>query len=129
MSDAHPPIKNAAELLEKYAAGERTFTGAELGAVDLRAANLRGVDLSYADLSAANLSQTNLRGADLSYANLSEANLQSSDLRGASLIGTDLRAALLETADLKEADYDPVTTRFPQGFDPVYAGMKADQEV
>ena len=43
------------------------------------------------------------------------------------LIGTDLRNARLAGANLAEADYDPEATRFPEGFDPTTAGLKADR--
>jgi len=126
MSEVIPnPIASAADLLNQYIAGKRDFTSIELSAVDLRSANLKGADLSYAELSGADLSGANLRGVDLSYANLSETNLNGANLRGAILIGTDLRHTKLETADLREADYDPDTTHFPPGFDPMQAGMRS----
>ena len=126
MSEAIPnSMTDVAELLNQYAAGKRNFTSIELSAVDLRTANLKGADLSYAELSGTDLSGANLRGVDLSYANLNQANLSGANLRGAILIGTDLRHAKLETADLREADYDPDTTHFPPGFDPIQAGMRS----
>jgi len=128
MSEVIPnPIANATELLNQYAAGKRDFTRIELSVVDLRSANLKGADLSYAELGKADLSGANLRGVDLGYANLNEANLSGTNLRGAILIGTDLRHAKLEAADLREADYDPDTTHFPPGFDPMQAGMRSDR--
>lgn len=128
MSEAIPnSITDIAELLNQYAAGKRDFTSIELSAADLRTTNLKGADLSYAELSSADFSGANLRGVDLSYANLNEANLNGANLRGAILIGTDLRHAKLETADLREADYDPDTTHFPPGFDPIQAGMRPDR--
>lgn len=128
MSEVIPnPINDAAELVSQYTAGKRDFTSIELSAVDLRNANLKGADLSYAELGKADLSGANLRGVDLSYANLNEANLSGANLRGAILIGTDLRHAELDAADLREADYDPDTTHFPPGFDPIQAGMRSDR--
>lgn len=126
MSEVIPnAIANTVELLNQYAVGKRDFTSIELSGVDLRSANLKGADLSYAELSGTNLSGANLRGVDLSYANLNQANLSEANLRGAILIGTDLRHAKLETADLREADYEPDTTHFPPGFDPIQAGMRS----
>lgn len=120
-------IATAADLLQAYAAGQRNFEYVILADTDLMGADLKGCDFSYADFSGANLSQANLRGADLSYANLSEANLTEADLRGAMLIGTDLRTATITAAQFHQADYDPQETHFPQGFDPVQQGLKADR--
>ena len=78
--------------------------GANLSYADLRGANLRGADLSYADLRGADLSSANLRGADLRGANLSSANLRGADLRGANLSYADLRNADLRNADLRSAN-------------------------
>ncbi|MBN3923760.1 pentapeptide repeat-containing protein, partial [Nostoc sp. NMS4] len=49
---------NRDELLKRYAAGERDFSG-----VDLSRANLYGIDLSSANLSRANISHANLGDA------------------------------------------------------------------
>jgi len=56
----------AAELLDKYANGERDFSGANLSGVDLYNANLIGANLSGANLSGADLYNANLIGANLS---------------------------------------------------------------
>jgi uncharacterized protein YjbI with pentapeptide repeats len=92
-------LLTAAQLLERYAAGERRF---------------RQIQLKKADLNRANLALIDLRGADLSYANLREADLSSADLRGACLDGVDFykanlsrtnfEGASLEKTNLKEAN-------------------------
>ena len=46
---------NAEELIEKYKAGERNFSGADLGGADLGGAYLRGAYLGGADLYGADL--------------------------------------------------------------------------
>ncbi|NJM77305.1 MAG: pentapeptide repeat-containing protein [Acaryochloridaceae cyanobacterium RU_4_10] len=120
-------ICSVTQLIDQYHAGVRDFTGTSLSQGDLQGINLRGADLSYADLSEANLHSAHLRGVDLSYADLERANLQNADLRGAILIGTNLRLADLSQAHLHDADYDR-TTHFPQGFDPVLAGLKLKAE-
>ncbi len=128
-------INTTAELLERYAKGKRGFMGAELGEADLEGAKLRGTDLSYADLRGAKLRAANLRGADLSYTDLGEANLCEADLRGANLIGANLIGARLRGANLMGADligarlrtsYYDENTLFPDGFDPVSAGMRTE---
>jgi uncharacterized protein YjbI with pentapeptide repeats len=115
-------IKSVAQLIDQYQVGVRSFTGATLSQSDLQGITLRGADLSYADLSQANLQAANLRGADLSYADLEQANLQDADLRGTLLLGTNFRDVDLSTTLLQDADYDH-TTHFPNGFDPVKAGL------
>jgi hypothetical protein len=92
-------INSVKELLEKYAAGERNFRGANLIGADLGGADLRG-----ADLRGANLSWADLRGADLRGANLTGANLIGANLIGANLIGANLTCADLYEADLSGAD-------------------------
>jgi len=121
--NSQQPIDNAATVVERYAAGKRDFSKAELGNADLQGINLRGSDLSYADLSEANLSGANLRGTDLSFADLSQANLRDADLRGALLMSASLDQADLEGANLEKADYDR-NTHLPENFDPAKAGMQ-----
>ena len=74
-------------------------------AIDLRGAELSGVNLSganliKADLSEAELSEANLRGANLIKADLSSAKLIGADLINVILIGADLSSAKLTGADL-----------------------------
>ncbi|NEQ66150.1 MAG: pentapeptide repeat-containing protein [Symploca sp. SIO2D2] len=95
---------NAGELLRRYAAGERDFSKANLGEVNLIEADLRGANLIEADLSGAYLSEANLRGADFRGAYLSGANLRGADLSGADLRGTDLSVASLRGANFSYAD-------------------------
>jgi uncharacterized protein YjbI with pentapeptide repeats len=120
-------IDTEAALRQAYAAGQRAFSGLSLSQADLRDIDLKGADLSYAELNDADLRGANLRGVDLSYAALREANLTNADLRGAMLIGTDLRQAIITNANFHDADYDPVETHFPEGFDPTAAQMKSDR--
>ena len=95
MSDeGKKPPQSAEELLERYAAGERDFRGADLCRVDLRGANLRGANLRWANLIGTNLNQADLTGA----------NLIEVELRGASLCGTDFRGAILGGANLSKAE-------------------------
>lgn len=61
--DCSPP-SSVAELLKRYAAGERYFVGASLESADLRHASLQGANLTNANLCRADLSQSNLRGAN-----------------------------------------------------------------
>ncbi len=93
----------AEELIKKYVAGERSFSGITLTEVNLSQLDLSEIDLSGANLSIANLSGTNLTGANLSHAKLNVAKLNSAHLSGANLSGADLNVANLIRADLSDA--------------------------
>jgi hypothetical protein len=73
-----------------------------------------------ADLRRADLFGADLEGADLSGANLNEANLYEADLNGSNLGG-----ALLSGVNLIGARANKNTT-WPDGFDPVAAGVIFD---
>lgn len=137
-----PPLDAVANLLQKYAQGERDFSeislnectlsGAKLPHIILRGADLRVVNLSTANLShgdlqravlnvsrlsGANLSQTNLQQAQLNVSNLIRAVLVGANLSGASLIRSellraDLSNANLSRANLQEADLREVRLRW-----------------
>lgn len=68
-----------------------------------RCANLEGVDLRDADLNGVNLCRANLRGADLRGVDFLDTNLRFADLSGADLSGANLRSADLEGASLRSA--------------------------
>lgn len=87
------------ELSQRYAAGERNFSG-----VDLSFANLSQIDLREADLSRAVFIGANLERANLEFANLYGANLENADLTDACLFYANLRRAKLCNANLKGAD-------------------------
>ncbi len=69
-----------------------------------------------------NLAEQDLGGADLTGANLSGANLTGAHLLGANLAGANLSGANLTEACLEEARADQ-HTQWPEGFDPVAAGV------
>ena len=99
----------AEELLERYAAGERNFSGLSIDASD----ELCGANLSYTDFGGAyfdqlllentNLKRSNLRGAVFSLVSLSLANLEGADLCGASIGLSDLGGANLTDSNLSGA--------------------------
>lgn len=99
-------LKSAAivELQKSYNLGERQFSKIELRRADLRGLNLSYADLRGADLSSANLREINLRGADLSEANLNEADLTGANLQNANLQGAYLIKAYLIKTNLKESN-------------------------
>ncbi len=71
------------------------FSGANLRAGDLRRVDLTGANLSNADLSDTDLSHAKLLGADLTRASLKHANLEGTDLTGATLKISQLNTARL----------------------------------
>ncbi|MGB7057745.1 MAG: pentapeptide repeat-containing protein, partial [Geitlerinemataceae cyanobacterium] len=91
------------ELLQRYLAGERSFSQVNLSEANLSQANLRNINLSEASLIVANLSGANLSGANLSGARLNVAKLNGTNLRGANLSKADLNVANLTLADLRGA--------------------------
>ena len=80
-----------------------------LRGADLRGANLRNMDLSWADLRNADLRGVDLRETNLSWANargadLSRADLFQSDISGAELTGAKFHKATLSWADMPQAN-------------------------
>lgn len=82
--------------------------GADLSGLDLRGgmlpgADLRGASLAGARLSGAWLPWANLTGSKVTLADLSEANLTRARLRGADIRESDLSEAKLHEANLEDA--------------------------
>ena len=98
-------VMTAEELLQRYAAGERSFLRADLRGVNLEGAYLDGVDMRGADLSRANLRRAYLEGADLEGANFCWANLEEAMVYKASLLCTNFSGANLRSAQLWESDF------------------------
>lgn len=96
--------------------------GAELDGLDiprlcLAHSNLDGASLVDAKLAGATLLETSLRNADLSNADLRSANLTRAHLDRAILRGADLSTAQLQGTHLTGVVTDH-TTRWPSGFNP-----------
>lgn len=87
------------QLSQRYAAGERDFSG-----LDLCEANLRAINLCNCDLSNIKLSVADLSGANLSLSNLNQARLNVARLTGANLSQATLNQTLLNVANLIQAD-------------------------
>ena len=102
-------VMKAEELLKRYAAGERDFSGVDLREIDLSRVNLPGINLSQADLIGADLRGSDLSDANLTVANLAGARLRQTrfdraDLSGANLQCAVLEGAIMESANLSRAD-------------------------
>lgn len=93
-----------AEILSRYATGERNFINANLRCAVLVSVKLSEINLSYAKLNWADLNQANLSRCDLTAADLSQANLSETDLSQACLMRTDLKGANLQQASLRGAN-------------------------
>ena len=79
------------ELIRRYNAGERNFSGLTLRNVNLEGLDLRGINLSGVNLIGANLKRTNLTRA-----NLSGANLEMASIDNTILIETNFERAFIE---------------------------------
>jgi uncharacterized protein YjbI with pentapeptide repeats len=100
-------VMTAEELLERYAAGERDFSGVDLSGVNLEEVCLEDINLEGADLRGtlffrANLGRgifrnANLEGADLSMTLLNETDFRGADLRSCNTMETSMiRANFLD---------------------------------
>ena len=107
---AEPEIVMTEEVLRRYLAGERDFSGLEIE--DAESASLRGAILDDADFSrafiVADFSKASLRGARFVEANVktcsfTDANLSGADFRGASLCSTTFQGAHMDSARFKGA--------------------------
>lgn len=112
--------------------------GSELGRIDLRDAELDGLDIPHVCFAHSNLDGARLTGAKLAGATLSDTLLRKTDLSGADLCGADLTradldGAILLGADLTDAKLSDVslsgviadnttTTTWPHGFTPLQPG-------
>ncbi|MBF2097753.1 MAG: pentapeptide repeat-containing protein [Gloeomargaritaceae cyanobacterium C42_A2020_066] len=113
---AQETAARVADLLKRYAAGEREFGGLSLVGADLRDQDLSGANLSRAELMLADLSRcqlvgTKLVGANLIGCELQQANLEGAGLTGANLIGADLSQTNLNYADLGAANLSTANLR------------------
>ena len=79
--------------------------GADLRGVELSEIKLNGIGLSRADLRGARLSRAILKWADLSNVQFSEADLREVDLSEANLTGADFSHAHLDRVNLRGAMY------------------------
>jgi uncharacterized protein YjbI with pentapeptide repeats len=125
------------DMIERYRAGERNFTGIDLKYarlhwpcfidINLSRADLRWADfevgrtrLINANMSDANMEKVslgsafmlnaNLRGANLRNAHLTNADLTNADLSGADLSGADLSGTALIGANLTKANLTDIKT-------------------
>jgi uncharacterized protein YjbI with pentapeptide repeats len=102
----YEPPQSAAELLRRYAAGERQFPHADLPeGSSLRGANLAGVAFAQAWLSGVDFTGADLRRVRFADCNVKCSDFGGADLRGASFPGTHVEAADFAGANLEGADF------------------------
>jgi uncharacterized protein YjbI with pentapeptide repeats len=101
---------------------EADLSSANLNNVKLGSANLSNANLSCVNLSKANLCKAKLISCNLHKANLSDAKLSNSNMKNADLRGANLSNTKLSSVNLRKAYFDKETI-FPQGFNPLDAGM------
>ncbi|MBE9212144.1 pentapeptide repeat-containing protein [Plectonema cf. radiosum LEGE 06105] len=78
--------------------------GVDLSNANLQRADLRNADLSGACLQGTDLYRANLDGATISQSNLYQVNLQQASLKGANLAGSIINKGLLYGANLRDAN-------------------------
>ena len=97
-----PRIDAVAQILVRYAAGERSFAGLDL---DDKTYNFDGLNLEGANFSTSFIVGT-FRGANLTRANFSNTNVKTCDFRGANLRGATFEGAAIDAAEFEGADLD-----------------------
>ena len=110
-------VDGAGSELERVDLRDAELDGLDIPQVYFAHSNLEGAHLVGAKLAGATLSDTVLRKTDLSDADLRGADLARADLSGAVLLGADLTNAKLRDANLIGVMADNTTT-WPQGFTP-----------
>ncbi|PSB05673.1 hypothetical protein C7B62_24665 [Pleurocapsa sp. CCALA 161] len=123
---------NKEELLRRYAAGERDFTGVDLSEVKLIDADLSFTIMDRAYLMFADLSGANMEGVRLEEAVLREANLTgailidaiffqtyfgNANLSYVDLTGADLSESSFDNANLSHADLTAVSEFYVESFE------------
>ncbi|MBP0011930.1 MAG: pentapeptide repeat-containing protein [Roseofilum sp. SID3] len=97
-------ITDISEVIDRYTAGDRNFQGMNLKGAQLPGINLSQANFIRTEFQQANLENAQLQGTKFIFANLSQTNLRGANLRQAKLMGANLSEAQLEGADLTHAD-------------------------
>jgi len=115
-------LDGAGSELERVDLRDAELDGLDIPGVCFAHSNLEGAHLVAAKLGGATLSDTVLRTTDLSRADLRRADLTRANLDGATLLGADLTNAELCDASLNGVIADNTTT-WPDGFTPPQPGV------
>jgi len=99
---AESEIVTTVEILRRYAAGERDFSGLEIEDAG-ESAPLRGAILDDADFSKASLRGARFVDANVKTCSFTGANLSNADFRGAALCSTTFQGTHMDGARFKGA--------------------------
>ncbi len=93
------------KILQRYAAGERSFIGLDLdeGVLNFDCADLTEIDFSGCFIYAS------FRGAKLRGANFSDGNVKTCDFTGADLAGARFEGAAIDAAIFENANLEGVS--------------------
>mgnify|MGYP006449144981 CR=1 FL=1 len=94
------------ELLRRYAAGERDFSGVDLSGADLMEVALEDINLENAILREAKFCWSRLDGAIFRNADLENAVFKLASLRNTDFRGANLRNCLIVEASLIRANFE-----------------------
>lgn len=95
----HMPVKSFAQLISRYADGERDFRDSEL---DGETGDLQGLDFTDADFSGSFI-VADFRSATLKNARFQNANIKTCDFRNANLENADFRNSALDGTQFENA--------------------------
>ena len=117
----YAPPESVAELLDRYAAGERRFPDVDFNEVDLSEITLAGAIFDGSWFFFCNFDDANLRGVSFRLCNVKCTNFRRADLTGASfqlaaVEATDFADALLEGVTFDGATCYGYTIRDGDGF-------------
>jgi uncharacterized protein YjbI with pentapeptide repeats len=106
--EAYEPLSvlSAADLLRRYAAGERRFAHIDLDGERLAGSSLEGAMFEWSWFHSVDFSGCKLRRARFLFCNVKCADFSSADLRGASFHRAAVEAANFEGALLDETSFE-----------------------
>jgi uncharacterized protein YjbI with pentapeptide repeats len=106
-SNAYNPPTSLAELLQRYAAGERNFPEMEMSDIDFSSATLDGANFGpFSWFHSANFEGARLRGVSFRDCNVKCANFRRADLTGASFEGAAIEATTWAGAVLDKVSFE-----------------------
>lgn len=99
------------EVLERYTAGDRDFSGLRLLNGDFSGKSLVGASFAGAIARKACFSNCDLRAADFTGADLTNADFRGANLEGATLVDADASGARLESASARAVRFEGARLR------------------
>lgn len=124
LNEEYTPPACLAELLERYAAGERSFPGVEMCDADLSNVTLNGASFGpfswffNSKFEGAELQGVSFRDCNLKCANFTNADLRGAFFEGAAVEATDWNGALLDGASFAGVTFYGYTLLPEESFPP-----------